>query len=75
MVRAAGTVVVVSASVARLVAEDAPVYETATTNLLANVDGADEAYLITRRGIEMLREAGELWRQPGPYPPTFAEVP
>ncbi len=50
----------VSASVARLVAEDALVYDAAATSLLANVDGVDEAYPITRRGTEMLREAGEL---------------
>ncbi len=60
---------------ARLVAEDALVYDAAAINLLANVDGVDETYVITRRGIEMLREAGELWRQPGPCSPTFAGVP
>ena len=45
---------------AQLVAADALVYDAAATNLLANVDRADVAYLFTRRGIEMLREAGEL---------------
>jgi hypothetical protein len=40
---------VISATVAQLVAEDALVYDAAATNLLANVDGAYEAYLTRGR--------------------------
>ena len=51
---------VVSACLARLVDEGALVPDAEATDLLANVMGVDEAYQITRRGIDMLREEGEL---------------
>src|SRR5215213_9912977 len=49
---------VVSAALGELVGEGALVYDYETTHLVAIVNGSPEAYKITQRGIELLREAG-----------------
>jgi hypothetical protein len=50
---------VLSAALGELVGEGALVYDYETSHLVATVSGTPEAYKITRRGIELLRETGE----------------
>jgi hypothetical protein len=49
---------VLSAALGELVGEGALVYDHETSHLMARVNGSPEAYKLTRRGIELLRETG-----------------